>query len=87
MRVMVVDEDNERRAILREGLERAGHEVVGGLQPVANLSRLVLELQPDVIIIDTHSPGSKNSRRCAPNSRMRKRSLLTARPSSAPRVF
>ena len=56
MRILVVDEDSERGAILREGLERAGHEVVGGVLPEANLTRLVQELQPDVIIIDTHSP-------------------------------
>jgi response regulator NasT len=56
MRILVVDEDSERRAILREGLERAGHEVVGGAQAAPNLTRLVQELQPEVIIIDTHSP-------------------------------
>lgn len=56
MKILVMDADGERRAILREGLERAGHEVVGGGLPVANLTRLVQDLQPDVIIIDTHSP-------------------------------
>lgn len=56
MRILVVDEDSERRTILREGLERAGHEVVGGAQSAPNLTRLVQELQPEVIIIDTHSP-------------------------------
>lgn len=56
MRILVVDEDRERSAILREGLERAGHVTVGGLTPLTNLSGLVVELQPDVIIIDTHSP-------------------------------
>jgi two-component system, response regulator / RNA-binding antiterminator len=56
MRVMVVDEDNERRDVLRRGLERAGHSVVFEVQSMANLPLLVAQVQPDVIIIDTHSP-------------------------------
>lgn len=56
MRIMVVDDDSERRSILRQGLECAGHEVVAEIQPAMNLSKLVSELRPDVIIIDTHSP-------------------------------
>lgn len=56
LRVMVVDEDSERRIILRQSLEQAGHQIVAEVQPSMNLSGLVAELQPDVIIIDTHSP-------------------------------
>jgi response regulator NasT len=42
--------------ILREGLERAGHAVIAEMLPTMNLSSLVSELQPDIIIIDTQSP-------------------------------
>lgn len=56
LRLMVVDEDNERRQVLRQGLEKAGHRVVAEVQSTVNLSRLVAEVLPDVIIIDTHSP-------------------------------
>ncbi len=56
LRVMVVDEDKERREVLRQGLEKAGHRVVAEVQSTVNLSRLVAEVLPDVIIIDTHSP-------------------------------
>ena len=56
LRVMVVDEDNERREVLRQGLEKAGRRVVAEVQSTVNLSRLVAEVLPDVIIIDTHSP-------------------------------
>ena len=56
LRVMVVDEDNERREVLRQGLEKAGHNVVAEVQSTVNLSRLVAEVLPDIIIIDTHSP-------------------------------
>ena len=56
LRVMVLDEDNERREVLRQGLEKAGHRVVAEVQSTVSLSRLVAEVLPDVIIIDTHSP-------------------------------
>ena len=56
LRVMVVDEDSERREVLRQGLEKAGHRVVAEVQSTVNLSQLVAEVLPDVIIIDTRSP-------------------------------
>ena len=46
LRVMVVDEDNERREVLRQGLEKAGHRVVAEVQSTVNLSRLVAEVLP-----------------------------------------
>ena len=60
MRVLVIDElpeDLEERAeTLREGLERAGHEVVASLSSPLELLRAVERLRPDVIVIDTESP-------------------------------
>jgi response regulator NasT len=56
MRVLVVDESEERAAILREGLEKAGHEVAASLTSPLELLRAVEALQPDVIVIDTESP-------------------------------
>ena len=60
MRVLVIDElaeDLEERAeTLREGLERAGHEVVASLSSPLELLRSVEKLRPDVIVIDTESP-------------------------------
>jgi response regulator NasT len=53
---MVVDDDEEREQMLRQGLEQAGHEVVARLEPSADLSREVERVQPDVIIIDLNSP-------------------------------
>jgi response regulator NasT len=57
MRVLVVDESPGRTAILREGLERAGHEVVAALASPIELLRAVEKSQPEVIIIDTDSPS------------------------------
>jgi response regulator NasT len=60
MRVLVIDELaedlEERAAILREGLARAGHEVVASLSSPLELLRAVEQLRPDVIVIDTESP-------------------------------
>jgi response regulator NasT len=56
MRVLIVDESDERAAVLREGLVMAGHEVAASLASPLELLRAVEELQPDVIVIDTESP-------------------------------
>lgn len=60
MRVLVIDElaeDLEERAdTLREGLARAGHEVVASLSSPLELLQAVERLRPDVIVIDTESP-------------------------------
>jgi len=56
MRVLVVDESDERAALLREALTVAGHEVVASLSSPLELLRAVETLLPDVIVIDTESP-------------------------------
>ena len=60
MRVLVIDElaaDLEERAeTLRDGLARAGHEVVASLSSPLELLLAVERLRPDVIVIDTESP-------------------------------
>ena len=57
MRVLVVDESPERTEVLRDGLERAGYEVVAALASPIELMRAVDQTRPDVIIIDTDSPS------------------------------
>ena len=56
MRVLVVDESEERAAVLRDGLTHAGHEVIASLSSPLELLSAVEDLQPDVIVIDTESP-------------------------------
>jgi response regulator NasT len=56
MRVLLVDESDERAALLRDALASAGHEVAAALSSPLALLRAVEELQPDVIVIDTESP-------------------------------
>ena len=56
MRILVVDESDERAALLGEALTTAGHEVVASLSSPLELLRAVDALRPDVIVIDTESP-------------------------------
>jgi len=56
MRILVVDESDERAALLGEALTAAGHEVVALLSSPLELLRAVDALRPDVIVIDTESP-------------------------------
>ncbi len=57
LRVLIVDDSEERVAILREGLERAGHHVAAVLSAPFDLLRAVETTRPDVIVIDTESPS------------------------------
>ena len=56
MRILVVDESDERAALLREALIAAGHNVAAPLSSPMELLRAVDAQHPDVIVIDTESP-------------------------------
>lgn len=56
LRVMVVDDAAERAGVVQWALRRAGHEVIAHVASTFDLHRRVIELKPDVIIIDTESP-------------------------------
>jgi response regulator NasT len=56
MRVLIVDESEERTALLHQALTSAGHEVAAALSSPLELLRAVEALLPDVIVIDTESP-------------------------------
>ena len=57
MKVLVVDESAERAQLLREGLERAGHEVAASLTSALALLRTIDRVAPDIVVIDTESPS------------------------------
>jgi len=56
LRVLLVDDDAERAAILREALQSASHVVVAEVRSAVELMARVRDVQPDVIIIDRDSP-------------------------------
>ena len=57
VRVLVVDEFEERAEILRDGLRQAGCEVAASLSSPVTLLEAVESEKPDVIVIDTASPS------------------------------
>jgi response regulator NasT len=56
LRVLLVDEDAERAAILRAALQTAGYEVAAEARTAVELITRVRAVKPDVIIIDRDSP-------------------------------
>ncbi|WP_240342437.1 ANTAR domain-containing response regulator [Methylococcus sp. EFPC2] len=57
MRVLLVDGDAGRGALLEQALSDAGHKVVARIADDAELLTRVGEFQPDIIIIDMDAPG------------------------------
>ncbi len=56
MRVMLVDDNRNRVAILEQALQDAGYKVVARLVTGAPLLEEVRAVQPDIVIIDMESP-------------------------------
>lgn len=56
LRVLLIDETFERAALLKHALQQAGCRIAAHVSASADLSGLVSELKPDVIILDTESP-------------------------------
>lgn len=57
LKILVIDENAIRAAILEEGLREAGHENVTIIGDMANLLRRIVEIDPDVIFIDLENPN------------------------------
>lgn len=57
LRVMLVDPDPGRSAIVEQALQDAGHRVVARISDETNLAAKVCQHQPDIIIIDMESPS------------------------------
>ncbi|BBL70380.1 ANTAR domain-containing response regulator [Methylogaea oryzae] len=57
LKVMLVDRDAERSAVLEQTLKEAGHRIVAKLREGEDLAAQVQRHQPDIIIIDMEDPG------------------------------
>ena len=57
LKIMLVDQDAGRGAILRQALTDAGHEVIARIAPDRKLLREVQSCQPDIVIVDMEAPG------------------------------
>lgn len=56
LRVLLIDEEPGRAAILERALLDIGHEIVGKLTSTHRLAEHVTEFAPDVVIVDIDSP-------------------------------
>lgn len=56
LRVMIVDEKQERAALLEDALHNSGYDVVARVTANEDLQKRIGESQPDVIVIDMDSP-------------------------------
>ena len=56
-RVIVVDDDPDIRMLLREILERSGHQIVAEADDGEGVVGLVAEQRPDIVILDIGMPG------------------------------
>ncbi|MCW9059538.1 MAG: ANTAR domain-containing protein [Gammaproteobacteria bacterium] len=57
LRVMLVDDRDERVELLRVPLMAAGHEIIARVHPEDDLQARVQEWKPDIIIVDMDSPS------------------------------
>ncbi|SMF97032.1 response regulator receiver and ANTAR domain protein [Methylomagnum ishizawai] len=57
LKIMLVDQDAGRSAILRQALSDAGHTVVARIEPGRSLLSEVQACQPDIVIVDMEAPG------------------------------
>ena len=57
LRVLLVDDDQERLALLEKALETEGHQVVAQLNTHADLTMAVAVHKPEVVFIDVGLPG------------------------------
>jgi response regulator NasT len=56
LRILLFEESRDRAELVREGLARAGHDVVATIGSALDLMPAVERARPDVIVIDTDSP-------------------------------
>lgn len=56
LKILLVDDEIVRAAMVEEALGQEGHEVVCRLQSPASLNEMVASHAPDVVIIDMESP-------------------------------
>lgn len=56
VRVLLVDDDEEVRFVLRIALDSAGFDVVGDAGDAESAMELVVRTQPDIVLLDLHMP-------------------------------
>lgn len=57
LRVLVIDENRIRAAVIEAGLREAGHTEVTVVHDVSGIAARIVRLEPDVIVIDLENPN------------------------------
>ncbi|MCO5162655.1 MAG: ANTAR domain-containing response regulator [Mesorhizobium sp.] len=57
LKILVIDENRIRSAIIEAGLREAGYDQVTIVHDVAGIARRIAEIEPDVIVIDLENPN------------------------------
>jgi response regulator NasT len=57
LKIMLIDEQPDRFALVEQALQADGHEIVARLSTSDDLIAAVERAQPDIIIVDLQSPG------------------------------
>ncbi len=57
LKILVIDENRIRAAIIEEGLREAGYAHVTIVHDVNGIARRIAEVEPDVIVIDLENPN------------------------------
>ncbi len=86
--VLVVDDDQDQRALLTEMLEEMGHHVVDAPDGAAALE-LASELKPDLILTDWHMPRLDGLALCQElrrNARLRGTRIILHSTENIPRT-
>ena len=57
LKILVIDENRIRSAIIEAGLREAGYDHVTIVHDVGGIARRIAEIEPDVIVIDLENPN------------------------------
>src|SRR5690606_21611523 len=57
LRILIIDENRIRAAVIEEGLREAGHGEVATIHDMTGIARPIAEIEPDVIVIDLENPN------------------------------
>ncbi|MCV0396589.1 MAG: ANTAR domain-containing protein [Rhizobiaceae bacterium] len=57
LRILIIDENRLRAAVIEDGLREAGHSEVALVHDMSGVARQIADTEPDVIVIDLENPN------------------------------
>lgn len=57
LRILIIDDNRIRAAIIEEGLREAGHGEITIIHDITGIARRIADIEPDVIVIDLENPN------------------------------